>query len=140
MALDGEGARRTGARWNSPGLPAVYTTEDPALTVLETLVHLDLTPDLIPADYGVLELALPSLTRADIKEGPDDVPNDAECRRIGDDFLKRGTALALRMTSIIVPVSLNLMLNPAHPLIGKVTALNFHPFALDMRLLRKNET
>src|SRR5882724_11221307 len=53
--LDGEGARRVGGRWNSPGRAAIYAAEEPSLTVLETLVHLDLTPELLPDDYVIFE-------------------------------------------------------------------------------------
>lgn len=38
--LDGEGARLAGGRWNSPGQPAVYTSESLALCLAESLVHL----------------------------------------------------------------------------------------------------
>jgi len=33
-AFDGEGARRSGGRWNSPGRPAIYTAESSALAIL----------------------------------------------------------------------------------------------------------
>src|SRR3954471_12928197 len=62
-ALDGEGARRAGGRWNSPGLPAVYTSSALSLCVLELLVHTD--PDLVPQDLRALEIHCPeSLTVA----------------------------------------------------------------------------
>ena len=38
--LDGEGARRAGGRWNSPGRTVVYMAESVALAVLENLVHM----------------------------------------------------------------------------------------------------
>jgi RES domain-containing protein len=38
--LDGEGNRRHGARWNSPGRGVVYTSVNLSLCVLEVLAHL----------------------------------------------------------------------------------------------------
>lgn len=38
-ALDGEGNRESGSRWNSPGRGVVYTSRSLALCVLETFVH-----------------------------------------------------------------------------------------------------
>ncbi len=52
--LSGEGARRFGGRWNSPGRPLVYTAAEAALTVLEVRVHLDLPFELLPDDYVLL--------------------------------------------------------------------------------------
>ncbi len=48
--LTGEGARRTGGRWNFAGTPLVYAATTPELALLENLVHLDGTPsyDLPP--------------------------------------------------------------------------------------------
>ena len=57
--LSGEGARRFGGRWNSPGRPLVYTAAEAALTVLEVLevrVHLDLPFELLPDDYVLLTI------------------------------------------------------------------------------------
>jgi RES domain-containing protein len=38
--LDGEGARRVGGRWNSPGVAAVYMASSLSLAVLEVLANL----------------------------------------------------------------------------------------------------
>ena len=58
-ALDGEGARLFGGRWNSPGRPMIYTAASPSLAVLEVLVHLDLPIDLMPDDYRLLAIEIP---------------------------------------------------------------------------------
>src|SRR5215471_14055970 len=47
-AFDGEGARRDGGRWNSPGLAVVYTAGSAALAALEILAHIG-TATLLPA-------------------------------------------------------------------------------------------
>ena len=39
-AFDGEGARQFGGRWNSPGVPIIYTSSSMSLAALEMLVHL----------------------------------------------------------------------------------------------------
>jgi RES domain-containing protein len=39
-AFTGEGARLFGGRWNSKGIPVVYTSASPSLATLEMLVHL----------------------------------------------------------------------------------------------------
>ncbi len=40
-AFSGEGAAKTGGRWNSRGVAVVYTSSTKALAALETLVHLN---------------------------------------------------------------------------------------------------
>lgn len=40
-AFSGEGAAKTGGRWNSRGVPVVYASATKALAALETLVHLN---------------------------------------------------------------------------------------------------
>ena len=39
--LTGEGARLYGGRYNPPGIPAIYSSENIALALLEILVHVD---------------------------------------------------------------------------------------------------
>lgn len=40
VRFDGEGAKRVGGRWNSPGHAVVYMARSIALAVLENLVHM----------------------------------------------------------------------------------------------------
>lgn len=131
-ALDGEGARLWGGRWNAPGRPMVYTAASPGLAVLEVLVHLDLPAALIPDDMVMLAIDVPDdLARHRIETAPDG--SDA-CRNAGDAFLRAGDALALYVRSIVVPQEWNLLLNPRHPDMTRVTTVATDPFALDPRL------
>jgi len=56
-ALDGEGARRYGGRWNTAGRPVIYASTNRALAVLELLVHVDVND--APPDLYLLELSVP---------------------------------------------------------------------------------
>jgi RES domain-containing protein len=137
--LSGEGARRVGGRWNSPGRAAVYLAESRALAVLEVLVHLDLDAQLIPTDYVIVTVDFSALEDVPswMEDGPSLPPSDAECRAVGDAFLDHGRCLVLRVPSILVPRSSNFVVNPAHSLIAGVTSESLEPFAFDRRLLRR---
>ena len=52
-AFTGEGARIFGGRWNTPGVPLIYTAASQSLAVLEILVHLE-APELLQK-YVILE-------------------------------------------------------------------------------------
>jgi RES domain-containing protein len=58
-ALDGEGARLHGGRWNSPGRPLVYLASHLSLAVLEVCVNLDLPPELFPNDHVAIAVEIP---------------------------------------------------------------------------------
>src|ERR1035437_9968435 len=63
-AFSGEGAAKTGGRWNSRGVPVVYASATKALAALEPLVHL--TPP-VPFKYVVFRL---QFDEALIEKGP----------------------------------------------------------------------
>jgi RES domain-containing protein len=69
----GEGAHRSGGRWNRPGIRAVYCSIDPATAILEVAVHKGFrTLDTVPH-------VLTAMTVADVSGvhvvNPQDVPN-----------------------------------------------------------------
>lgn len=131
--LDGEGARLWGGRWNSPGRPMIYAAASPSLAVLEVLVHLDLPAELIPDNMVLLTIDVPDDTTFDqIAITPTD--NHA-CRQAGDTFLIAGTALGLKVPSIVVPQETNLLLNVRHDDMARVMVVANEPFVFDPRLL-----
>ena len=131
-ALDGEGARLFGGRWNSPGRPMIYTAASPSLAVLEVLVHLDLPIDLMPDDYRLLAIEIPD--DAPI-ERLDQAPADAQtCLEAGDTFLTQGAALALLVPSVVVPQERNALINARHAAMGAVRLVGDEPFRFDRRL------
>ncbi|HEU4588653.1 MAG TPA: RES family NAD+ phosphorylase [Gemmatimonadales bacterium] len=138
-ALDGEGARLYGGRWNSPGAPVVYASSSLALAALEYLVHLD--PDHAPSDLIALTLEVPDTASADVVHQaalPGDwaqVPEHPACVAAGDAWLGRGVTLLLRVPAAPVPEEQNVLINPRHVEAAQVRVIAERRFAFDPRLL-----
>ncbi|MBV9077293.1 MAG: RES family NAD+ phosphorylase [Methylobacteriaceae bacterium] len=126
--FSGEGARLWGGRWNSPGQPVVYAADTPALAVLEVRVHLDLSFDLLPADYVLLTI---DLGRAEIEDVAS-LPGDTVA--FGDAWLRERRTAVLRVPSVIVPENANVLVNPRHPEAAHVEVVGQRPSAFDPRL------
>jgi RES domain-containing protein len=112
--LDGEGAKRVGGRWNSPGRAMVYMAESIALAVLENLVHMSRQD--FPTGYVCVAAAL-----------PDDLPalSEQELRHrykleelspkaLGDWWIDSQASAALTVPSTVIASEANYLLNPAH--------------------------
>ena len=135
-ALDGEGARRAGGRWNSPGLPLVYASSHLSLAALELLVHLD--PDEVPADLAAFLIDIPDTVAVERIE-PAALPprwrvEEENCRRAGDAWLRARRTAVLIVPSALIPEELNTLLNPTHADAGRVRVVSSRPFTFDPRL------
>jgi RES domain-containing protein len=138
-AFDGEGARRSGGRWNSPGTRMIYTAQSTALAMLEVLVHLGEAGALdawvvIPAD-------VPDDAIADAGKLPKNwknYPAPPALQLLGDRWVAGGSSLALRVPSVLVEHEFNIVLNPIHPRFPEVTFGKLRPISFDDRLLRRN--
>jgi RES domain-containing protein len=140
QALDGEGARLNGGRWNREGVPVVYASSTLALAALEYLVHVD--PRDAPTDLVALKIEVPDdlpSGRVLASELPADwnrVPDHPACTDAGEAWIATGRSAMLRVPSAIVPEEDNLLIQPLHPdAAGMVVAL-VRRFAFDPRLLR----
>ena len=131
-ALEGEGARLYGGRWNAPGRPMIYAAATPSLAVLEVLVHLDLPPELLPNDYRLLAIDVPD--DAPVERLDQTPANAAECLALGEAFLDRAAALVLLAPSVVVPQEHNALINVRHPQMARVRLIGDEPFRLDPRL------
>ena len=116
----------------------VYTTTHPALAVLELLVHTD--PAILPDDLMLSCWVLPIVRVEEIIDLtglPADWAGRAECpscRQLGAEWLQRGE-LALDVPSAVLPEGRNVLLNPSHADMRRVTLLSERPFRFDQRLL-----
>jgi RES domain-containing protein len=136
--LDGEGARRWGGRWNSPGTAVVYTASSSALAVLESLIardEEDVPEDLILARIRVPDDAL--IERVEVEALPPDwqAPLHERCRAIGDEWAASGRSPILAVPSAVLPEETNYLLNPLHPAMRKCRVVASRRFSFDPRLL-----
>ena len=136
-AFSGEGAQRTGGRWNSPGVPLVYASEHRSLAVLEMLVHLDPQDGVryltfrLEFDEALVERRPPDRLPSGWRE---EMPARAS-RAVGDAWVREGRSAMLAVPSAIVPEELNYLLNPAHPGFRTIAIGKPVLFAFDPRLL-----
>ncbi len=139
-AMDGEGARLYGGRWNSVGTPMVYCAQSLSLAVLEILVHAG-DRFLRGNPYSFLTVEIPEkLIRIPDEDALPRHWNEPEVRDVsrlfGDAWVARKESVALRVPSGIVPGEWNILLNPAHPDFRKLKIGKPRPFPLDARLKR----
>lgn len=140
-ALSGEGARKFGGRWNSPGRPMVYLGGSRALAALEMLVHLT-TPLSRAKQYQLIKVSIPTDLISDypltvLPKNWRDHPPTTLTQEIGDDWLRSPSPmsqLALRVPSTLIPEESNILLNPRHPDFKKVQSEAPVDFSFDQRL------
>ena len=136
-AFSGEGARRFGGRWNTPGKPLVYLAGSQSLAVLEMLAHLD-RADLL-GSYALIEArADDELVEAvDVSKLPRNwrlYPPSRRVQAVGDEWLRTGSRPVLRVPSVIIPTEPNFLVNPAHADFARIAISAPVPYRFDSRL------
>jgi RES domain-containing protein len=136
-AFTGEGAAKTGGRWNSRGVAVVYTSGTKALAALENLVHLN-PPVLF--SYGAIRIEFEEkfVARVTLADLPPDwrvEPPPVSTKRFGDAWVRAGTSAILALPSVIISGELNFLLNPAHADFNRIVRGTPEAFAFDPRLL-----
>jgi RES domain-containing protein len=135
--LHGIGAEKWGGRWNSQGLPMVYTSQSRALCTAEIAVH---TPiGILPEDYVLVTLEIPghSMFTLPLSGLPKDwkaIPPALSTRLLGDQFIKNKKFLSMKVPSVIVQGEFNFLINPRHARMKEVKIVSTEPFAFDARL------
>lgn len=136
-AMDGEGARRYGGRWNEAGIPAVYLAESRALAALEILVHAP--REALMLDWVILNVEVPDemIERAQLSKLPKtwrDQPSSPAAQTIGTNWLRTFQNFALRLPSVIIPEETTLLLNSRHPGMRDIKISKPRGFSFDGRL------
>lgn len=138
--LSGLGARRFGGRWNLPGTAVVYASESRSLAMLEFLVHVSF-PNL-PQDIRIAALKIPEEVDPEIL--PTDLlpknwrnyPAPEKLAKLGTDWARSNRSLVLRVPSAVIDQEYNLLINPAHPDMGRVIISRIADLRFDSRLVR----
>ena len=108
-AFSGEGARRFGGRWNSPGVAVVYLSEHQSLAALEIFVHLQ---PLIPHEKYLayfVEWDQAHIEELSTRKLPLDwraSPPGPATMQIGDQWVREARSVVLAVPSAIVRVAL----------------------------------
>jgi RES domain-containing protein len=135
--LQGEGGRLADGRWHTVGRRIVYCASSEALAVLELRVHLG---RYIPhSAYLMHTIDIPddcieSLAPNALAKGWNAVPHTAVSQAIGDEWLKSGRGLALRVPSVHSQSDTNILFNPDHPDIRRACVLARSEYEFDRRL------
>ena len=138
-AFDGEGSRRFGSRWTSPGQAVSFAAESLSLATLEVLVHLQSSETL--AGYVVFSVSfadhlIEDLDRSSLPPTWRDSPVPAELQAIGDAWVRGVSSAILRVPSVIVPHEHNFLINPAHVQFRAVMIQGPDPFDVEPRVFR----
>ncbi len=140
-ALDGEGAKIYGSRWNSVGKPVVYTASTLSLALLEQFVRID--PDSIPDDFASFKIRIPDdlpTEKIEYSQFPSDwrEPGNSKWFKMqGDSWLERLSTAVLIVPSVIIFHENNLLINPRHADVKHVEVVEVNDFYFDLRLFQQ---
>ena len=135
--LSGTGAEKNGGRWNSHGIPMIYTSESRALCIAEVAVHLPM--GILPEEYTLITINIPgrfifSLPDNQLPKDWKSIPPAQSTKTIGDQFIGNQKYLTLKVPSMIVKDEHNFLVNPKHSAIKEVRIISIEPFEFDSRL------
>jgi RES domain-containing protein len=137
--LTGEGAKLHGGRWNTIGIPCLYTADSIALCVLEYAANVSLHQmplSLAITVYTIPEKCWKDFSINELPENWQEVPSPAETQEWGSRHFQDIKYLALKLPSVIIPSEHNYLLNPLHPDFKKVKIKEILPFTFDSRIKR----
>jgi RES domain-containing protein len=136
----GEGARRSGGRWNRAGVPMLYSSCSQALACLEVVVHLSSGDDL-PLNRYLVAIDIPAHDWRQRRVfdpvagvGWDARPPGRVSLDWGSEWVQSASTLIAEVPSVIVPDESNVLLNPRQPRIQKVGISKVKRWQFDRRL------
>ena len=137
--LAGLGGYQVDGRWHTSGSPIIYTSEHPALAMVETMAHMRLRLIRIPL---TLKMITVEVAGAATISPPPILPsgwqaNEPTSRALGDTWLASQSGLLLPVPSALLVDSTNYLINPDHPEAATcLSEIRIEPFWFDQRYLR----
>jgi len=137
-AFTGEGSRRWPGRWNSRGIPVVYTAESRSLAILEALVNFEgadrrrLPPCVLfeaRFDERFVEVVEPRTLPRDWHA----YPATPASRAFGDRWATELRTAVLRVPSSVTRGEFNYLLNPRHRGFARIEIRSPEPVLWDPR-------
>ena len=148
-AFDGEGARRIGGRFNSKGVPVVYTSNSLSLAMLEVLVHVPGYNQLknryaIRIEYE--DDLVETVKRTQLAPNWRSSPAPWSLQELGNIWAIGGKIdplvhkAILKVPSVLLPdiaqvEGFNLILNPLHEQFARIITHPPHLLSFDSRLV-----
>lgn len=138
-AFTGEGSRRWPGRWNSRGIPVVYTAENRSLAILETLVNFEGTersrlPPCVLFEARFVARLVEAVVPAMLPPGWDAYPATPATRQFGDRWVAELRTAVLRVPGVVTRGEVDYLLNPSHPDFERIEIQRPDPVLWDTRL------
>ena len=139
--LSGKGSEIAGGRWNSKGVPIIYTCESRALCTTEVAVHIPL--GVLPSDYMIITIDIPQkikileIKTENLPANWKSFPHPFSTQHIGDAFISENKFAVLKIPSAVVEGDFNYLINPNHKEAGLIKIMKTEPFEFDKRLFKK---
>jgi RES domain-containing protein len=134
------GNPKSPARWHKVARQVIYCAPNPATALVEVLVHRQVRADDYPDDLQYLEIEVPDTASSETIEtgalGSAWEEDESVTQGIGDEWLKSARTPLLRVPSVIVPATWNVLLNPRHSESAKIRLRRIHRHRFDYRLFR----
>ena len=135
--ISGEGSRLFGGRWNSKGIPALYTSLTISLALLELLIHSTSYDEIVTNQLMIIDANLDEATDITLKQLKVNWQHDEDyCKFIGDNFLQSSSSLLFKVPSVVIPEEHNIVINPKHKDFSKVKIKSVRSFEFDVRLFK----
>jgi RES domain-containing protein len=129
-----------GGRWHRKNIPVIYSAENRALAAVEFLVHVPLS--ILPNNLSIVCLEIPygivpeQVSVTQLPNSWRDYPAPPELADLGSEWALSRRTLLLRVPSVIVVDEFNILINPKHSDINRVTISHVESYIFDRRLLR----